>query len=58
MLGIIDIGSNTVRLIVYEKRDGEYRRRHGQKEFMGLLNFVKDGRLSCRGVPVIIETVQ
>lgn len=58
MLGIIDIGSNTVRLVIYEKKDGEYRRRHGQKEFMGLLNFVKDGKLSDEGTTRLLKTLQ
>ena len=48
--GVIDIGSNTIRLSVYQAENGKIRRLLHKKEAVGLASYIKDGVLSDRGI--------
>lgn len=47
---IIDVGSNTIRLSVYQIKDGKFRILFSQKSMAGLAGYVERGRLSERGM--------
>lgn len=47
---VVDIGSNTVRLVIYEMVEGRLIPVFNQKEFLGLLNYIKKGRLTLEGM--------
>jgi exopolyphosphatase / guanosine-5'-triphosphate,3'-diphosphate pyrophosphatase len=60
MYGVIDIGSNTVRLVVYRTRYGKLTMHFTKKETLGLASYVdKDGNMIDEGVlktiPVLRE---
>ncbi|MFD0962275.1 Ppx/GppA phosphatase family protein [Paenibacillus chungangensis] len=59
-IGIIDIGSNSVRLVVYERTDsGAHRVVDGAKESARLSNKLDDkGRLSEEGLRELIDTLR
>ncbi len=48
--GVIDIGSNTIRLSVYQVEGGKIRRLLHKKEAVGLASYIKDGVLIQRGI--------
>lgn len=48
--GVIDIGSNTIRLSVYQVADGKITRLLHKKESVGLASYIKDGVMSARGI--------
>jgi exopolyphosphatase/guanosine-5'-triphosphate,3'-diphosphate pyrophosphatase len=48
--GVIDIGSNTIRLSVYQVEDGKITRLLHKKESVGLASYIKDGVMSARGI--------
>ena len=47
---VVDIGSNTVRLVVYELLENRLIPVFNQKEFLGLLNYIKKGQLTQEGM--------
>jgi len=47
---VIDLGSNSVRLSVYEYTDGQIRRIFNQKEMAGLAGYIANGILNATGV--------
>jgi len=49
-VAVVDIGSNTVKLFVYEVKGDKIRKIHSESIYLRLLNFVKDGRLTREGV--------
>lgn len=57
-LGVIDCGSNSVRLVVYEVKGGRESRREGkpfrtlfdEKKMAGLSSYVEDGVLTAAGI--------
>ncbi len=55
MYGIIDIGSNTIRLALYEVTDGKIRLMINKKYTAGLANYIKKGRLSPKGIKKAID---
>jgi len=55
MYGIIDIGSNTIRLVLYDIRDGKIQPMLNKKFTAGLAGYVKKGRMTDEGVEVLIE---
>ena len=46
---VIDIGSNTIRLVIYTLEDGQLRQALSSKATAGLAGFVEDGALSEEG---------
>ena len=56
---VLDIGSNTVRMVIYDLgADGRIVRVIGEKATLGLINFVDDGRMSETGTRKLIETLE
>lgn len=56
--GVVDIGSNTVRLEVYEVNDQYFQLFFKRKEFLGLSSYVKKGEMSDEGVDKLIELLK
>lgn len=47
---LVDLGSNTIRLSVYQVEDDKkFRLLFSQKEMAGLVNYVSDKKMSCEG---------
>jgi len=58
MYGVIDIGSNTIRLSVYKKTDLEFKLMFNKKNVAGLAGYVdEDGCLSKGGIDKAIEVL-
>ncbi|MDY6045165.1 MAG: exopolyphosphatase [Peptoniphilus sp.] len=57
MHGVIDIGSNTVRLSVFRTDDGLVQNLFNEKQTVGLAGYRKDGRLTEEGIKVLIQTL-
>ena len=55
--GIIDIGSNMIRLSVYEYIDNELKLLINKKVMAGLAGHVEDGVLSQRGIKKAIDAL-
>lgn len=56
--GIIDIGSNTVRLNVYRVEDDLVKVMFSKKETLGLVSYVKKGKLTDKGIKKLIKTLK
>ncbi len=56
--GVIDIGSNTIRLVVYRIIDGRIEYLLNKKVFAAAVNYKKDGRMQIDGVKAIIDTLE
>lgn len=56
--GVVDIGSNTVRLEVYDVNDQYFQLFFKKKEFLGLSSYVKKGVMSDEGVDKVIEVLK
>ncbi|HJJ70909.1 MAG TPA: hypothetical protein O0X56_04530 [Methanocorpusculum sp.] len=57
MYGVIDIGSNTIRFVLYDVQDGRIRPMLNKKYTAGLAGYVKKGRMSEKGVEKLIEVL-
>ncbi|MCD7804285.1 MAG: phosphatase [Oscillospiraceae bacterium] len=55
--GIVDIGSNTIRLSVYKCEGGENRLLMHRKTMAGIASYIKSGRLPSEGVRIICKTL-
>ncbi|HIT31980.1 MAG TPA: phosphatase [Candidatus Enterenecus stercoripullorum] len=59
MYAVIDIGSNTMRLVLYRVVDGEPRQMLNSKQAAGLAGYVdKEQRLSPKGIQKAIEVLR
>lgn len=59
MYGIIDIGSNTIRLVVYERNKGRIEQILNKKITAGLAGYInKNHEMRKRGVQVAIDSLQ
>ena len=56
--GVVDIGSNTVRLEVYNVNDQYIQLFFKKKEFLGLANYVEKGSLTEEGIKKTIEVLK
>lgn len=55
---VIDLGSNTVRMTVYDfKEDGSFRQILSEKETVGLLGYTSGGMLGEDGILRLIDTI-
>ena len=50
--GIVDVGSNTIRLSIYHWEDGRFKLLMNKKEMAGLAGYIKEGVLSDSGILV------
>ena len=49
--GVIDIGSNTMRCVVYQiEPDNSFHALVNEKEFAEILSYVEDGVLTAEGI--------
>lgn len=48
--GVIDVGSNTIRLCIYDVVDGQIQSLFNNKTTAGLIGYVDDGELSRKGI--------
>ncbi|WP_440602696.1 Ppx/GppA phosphatase family protein [Bacillus sp. GB_SG_008] len=56
--GIIDIGSNTMRLVIYEKQNGGfYKEIENTKVVARLRNYLVDGILTEEGIHILLHTL-
>ena len=55
--GIVDIGSNTIRLSVYKCEGGENRLLMHRKTMAGVASYIKSGRLPAEGIRIICKTL-
>ncbi len=59
MYGVIDIGSNTIRLVVYEHKNGHIEQILNKKITAGLAGYInKDHEMRKRGVQVAIDALR
>lgn len=56
--GIIDIGSNTIRLNVYRVEDEKVNVVVSKKEILGLISYVKKGKLTGKGVKKLVADLK
>lgn len=56
--GIIDIGSNTIRLNVYHLKDDRVDVIFSKKEVLGLVSYVKKGKLTDKGVKKLVKALK
>ena len=58
LYGVIDIGSNTIRLVIYQVHDGQIRSVLNQKYVAGLVGYVDESdRMSREGIDVAVESL-
>ena len=50
MYGIVDIGSNTMRLVIYKVEGGKPRVLLNKKEMAELASFIQDGMMVADGI--------
>lgn len=55
---VIDIGSNTIRLVVYTLEDGQLRQALSSKATAGLAGFVESGALSAEGIDRLLSVLE
>lgn len=57
-VGIVDIGSNTVRLVIYRYESGKIVKLINKKYMCSLVSYVKKGKLSKQGIVVLIDAIK
>lgn len=55
---VIDLGSNTIRLVVYEETNAEFHALFTQKFTAGLAAYFQDGMMTPEGIRLICTTLQ
>lgn len=55
--GVVDVGSNTVRLSIYRYENGGFKLLLGKKETVGLAGYVKNGVLSPAGIQEACQVI-
>ncbi len=56
--GVIDIGSNTIRLCIYKQTENKFTRLLNTKETAGLIGYKKDGYMTLEGIERACEVLQ
>ena len=57
MYAVIDIGSNTIRMVLYKVVNGNFGRCSTAKEPAGLVGYVENGRLTGEGIDKLTDTL-
>lgn len=52
---VIDIGSNTIRMVVYNVKENKYLKVFDEKNALGILNYIENGRLTEDGIQSLID---
>ena len=55
---VVDLGSNTIRMTIYDQINDDWNCILNQKEYIGIIEYKKNGILSENGVVRIIETLK
>lgn len=55
--GVIDVGSNTIRLSIYQYENSDFKLLLGKKEMAGLAGYVQNGLLSPEGIHIAAQTL-
>lgn len=55
---VIDLGSNTIRMSVFDAEDGKYHQILSEKEMIGLIGYAEKGILSPDGILRVTETMK
>ncbi len=58
LYGITDIGSNTIRVKIYEKKNDKIKTLISKKRTAGLISYREDGKLNQDGIDVLISTIK
>lgn len=58
LYGIVDIGSNTVRLNIYEITEDDSRFLLSKKYALGLVSYIKKGKLSKKGIIKLMDVIE
>jgi exopolyphosphatase / guanosine-5'-triphosphate,3'-diphosphate pyrophosphatase len=58
LYGVVDIGSNTVKLNVYNYRDNDISVEFSEKENLGLLFYINNGKLTDKGVEELVTVLK
>lgn len=53
--GIVDIGSNTIRLVLYDIHKGKYKKLISKKKMAGLAGYISDGKLNNQGIKKLMK---
>lgn len=56
-LGLIDLGSNTVKLALYQIQGNRFTPLDFQARFVKILNYISDGQLSQEGIQRLVEVL-
>jgi len=56
--GIVDIGSNTIRIVVYSVKDGRFECLFNEKEFVQLITYVSNGSMRDEGMRSMIAALR
>ncbi|WP_070000920.1 Ppx/GppA phosphatase family protein [Cellulosilyticum sp. I15G10I2] len=48
--GLIDLGSNTVRLVIYKFNQNKYVKVFDEKTYLGILNYIEKNQLTSQGI--------
>lgn len=57
-VSLIDIGSNTIRLVIYRLDGGGAREVFNHREFAGLIEYLQDGSLSDPGIDTLVNCLK
>jgi exopolyphosphatase/guanosine-5'-triphosphate,3'-diphosphate pyrophosphatase len=55
---VIDLGSNTIRMTVFDEENGSFRHILNEKEIIGLIGYTENGLLAEDGIIRVIETIK
>jgi exopolyphosphatase/guanosine-5'-triphosphate,3'-diphosphate pyrophosphatase len=58
LYGVVDIGSNTVKLNVYNSRDNDIGVEFSEKENLGLLFYINNGKLTDEGIEELVTVLK
>lgn len=58
LYGVVDIGSNTVKLNVYNSRDNDISIEFSEKENLGLLFYIINGKLTDEGIEELVTVLK
>ena len=55
--GIVDLGSNTIRLVIYDVAGKHFDKIINERSFSGIVNYVKDGIMSDAGIDRVVSAL-